>query len=224
MFEKTLDKLFPKKWVIVNMGRGGCVGDNMNLVPYKRHLTKSQNKKKVRVYYPWKDFPKNYFSHWSTMPNHCRHFDDLMMLNTYRFKWKTKWVAKKLFKQSQELSILGIGEIIREDYLAYATPLPYYVTHIRDLLVSRKKRVYSVVQKHASSIPVPLNYWFNIEYAEKYIDRIKTLINSERNPFFHKCMIVGIEEIPNTYPDDNYVWYDGEYHSAAKQNKYRLLK
>ena len=43
MIKKLIDKWFPKKYVLINVRRGGYVGEIYNLVPYKRTLSKSQN-------------------------------------------------------------------------------------------------------------------------------------------------------------------------------------
>lgn len=199
MFKKLLNEYFPKKWVIVNLDRGGFVGQMYNLVPFKRTITKSQNRYGIKVYYPWKRFPKEYFSHWKHFPFKGT-FDewdsnDLMLLNAYRFKWVAKRHAKQLLEKCDQLSILGIGEIRYKQYLSYSSPVPYYVTHIRDIVLSEHHVQYYVQYYEGDmridysttrerGIPfappgtsmtkpnVPLNYWDKSEAATKFLNKI----------------------------------------------------
>lgn len=193
MIKKLLDRFFPRKYVLINVRRGGYVGEKYNLVPYKRTLTKSQNKKHLPVFYPWKHFPRAWLREFekpvSYMDTQDHQFEKRMMANTYRFKWLAIRKAKQLVKVS-DILIIGIGEIVEQGYLGYATLLPYYKTRVIDLVKwSAHKNycdysVYSVVTEppfdslHSSHsnifgrprcVPTK-NYWISEVEAKKHID------------------------------------------------------
>jgi len=192
MFEKIIDKFFPKKYVLINVRRGGYVGETYNLVPYKRTLTKSQNKKHLSVFYPWKHFPREYLKSFekpaSYLDTNDHQFETRMMANTYRSKWWAIYKAKQIL-QKTDIKILAIGEIIKHDYLSYATLLPYYETKVVDMV--RKKitydmQTYSVcvepsfdptyfitLNMHGRRRVVPpKNYWLSDTDARKYMNEL----------------------------------------------------
>lgn len=193
MLEKLLYKYFPKKYVLINVRRGGYVGETYNLVPYKRTLTKSQNKKHLSVFYPWKHFPREYLRGFekpaSYLDTNDHQFETRMMANTYRSKWWAIYKAKRVIKTA-DIRIIAIGEIVKQDYLAYATLLPYYETKVVDMV--RKKITYDMkifsVYVHPSTVPSyvirtkmyygqqcvmpPKNYWLTVTDARKYMDQL----------------------------------------------------
>lgn len=192
MIKKLIDKWFPKKYVLINVRRGGYVGEMYNLVPYKRTLSKSQNKKHLSVFYPWKHFPRGYLKGFekpvSYLDTNDHPFEKRMLANTYRSKWWATYKAKQVVKTT-DIRILAIGEILKHDYLAYATLLPYYETKVVDMV--RKKITYDMQTYSVCNEPCfdptyfsrsdvfgrqcvvpPKNYWLSDEDARRYMNKL----------------------------------------------------